>query len=87
MANRIPAVDLDWDPELLKAIGEEVDISDLFSDNEIENLFEKLEESYAGEEDTDDDDTESPAEFKEYDENIDIEHTCPKCGYAWSGGK
>ena len=85
-ANRIPAVDLDWDPEMLKAIGEEVDISDLFSDNEIENLFEKLEEGYAGEDEADDD-TKSPAEFKEYGEDIDIEHTCPKCGYAWSGGK
>jgi hypothetical protein len=27
-----------------------------------------------------------PDEFPEYDENIDTEHTCPKCGYAWSGG-
>ena len=45
-ANRIPAVDLDWDPEVLKAIGEEVDISDLFFDNEIEHLFEKLEKEY-----------------------------------------
>ena len=28
---------------------------------------------------------ESPDEFKEYDENIDTEHVCPKCGYRWSG--
>lgn len=31
--------------------------------------------------------SESPDDFKEYDEDIDIEHTCPKCGYKWSGGK
>lgn len=27
-----------------------------------------------------------PDEFKEVDENIETEHKCPKCGYAWSGG-
>lgn len=34
----------------------------------------------------DDDDT-PPDDFKEYDENIDTEHECPKCGYKWSSGK
>lgn len=28
---------------------------------------------------------ESPEDFPEVDENIDTEHECPKCGYAWSG--
>jgi ParB-like chromosome segregation protein Spo0J len=27
-----------------------------------------------------------PGEFPVVDENIDTEHKCPKCGYAWSGG-
>ena len=27
-----------------------------------------------------------PAEFPEVDENIEIEHQCPKCGYRFSGG-
>lgn len=26
-----------------------------------------------------------PAEFPSYDENIETEHRCPKCGYEWSG--
>lgn len=32
-------------------------------------------------------DNESPLidEFPEYDETIDTEHKCPKCGYEWSG--
>jgi site-specific DNA-methyltransferase (adenine-specific) len=30
---------------------------------------------------------ESLPEFPEVNENIDTEHTCPKCGYKWSGGK
>jgi hypothetical protein len=27
-----------------------------------------------------------PDDFKEYDEDIETEHVCPKCGYKWSGG-
>ncbi len=27
----------------------------------------------------------APDDFAEYDETIAIEHTCPKCGYKWSG--
>ena len=26
-----------------------------------------------------------PEDFKEYDENINTEYECPKCGYKWSG--
>lgn len=32
-------------------------------------------------------DGDPPEEFKSYDESIETEHTCPKCGYEWSGGK
>jgi ParB-like chromosome segregation protein Spo0J len=28
-----------------------------------------------------------PDAFDEVDENLPTEHTCPKCGYRWSGGK
>lgn len=28
---------------------------------------------------------EPPEEFPEFDESIDTEHRCPKCGYKWSG--
>lgn len=28
-----------------------------------------------------------PDSFPEVDENIKTEHQCPKCGYAWSGGR
>ena len=27
----------------------------------------------------------APESFPSYDENIPTEHTCPKCGYEWSG--
>lgn len=29
----------------------------------------------------------APDGFKEYGEDIPTEHTCPKCGYKWSGGE
>jgi ParB-like chromosome segregation protein Spo0J len=28
---------------------------------------------------------EPPDEFPEYDENVETQHECPKCGYRWSG--
>lgn len=28
---------------------------------------------------------EPPKEFPEYDETLETEHRCPKCGYEWSG--
>jgi hypothetical protein len=27
-----------------------------------------------------------PSEFPEFDESVDVQHICPKCGYAFSGG-
>jgi len=30
-------------------------------------------------------DTIAPEDFPEYDEDIETEHRCPKCGYEWSG--
>jgi ParB/Sulfiredoxin domain len=27
----------------------------------------------------------APGQFPEFDENVPVEHTCPKCGYQWSG--
>ena len=32
-----------------------------------------------------DHDAEPPDEFGAYDEDIETEHQCPKCGYVWSG--
>lgn len=30
---------------------------------------------------------EPPGEFPEKDESLETDHTCPKCGYQWSGGE
>jgi len=29
----------------------------------------------------------APSDFKEFDETIETDHECPKCGYKWSGSK
>lgn len=34
---------------------------------------------------TPNEDPEAPEDFDEYNEDIETEHTCPKCGYKWSG--
>ncbi len=28
---------------------------------------------------------EAPSEFNQFDENLPVQHKCPKCGYEWSG--
>lgn len=28
-----------------------------------------------------------PGDFPEYDENLPVQHVCPRCGYAFSGGE
>ena len=43
-ANRIAQVDLDWDPEVLAAVNQEIDIGDLFFENELEDIFKTIEE-------------------------------------------
>jgi hypothetical protein len=81
-ANRIAQVDLDWDPELLKAIGEEIDISDLFYDNEIEHLFELEEEEEEGEPKEEDIDA-----LAESLDNIGKVESRVKLGEIWQLGR
>jgi hypothetical protein len=71
--NRVAEVNLDWDAEILQALKEngEVDLRELgFSDAEIEKLIATLE---------------APEDFATHDENIPVQHVCPKCGHKWSG--
>lgn len=79
-ANRIAQLDLDFDMTMLAALAADQPevMAGLWSADEIEQLIKDVEHGIA--------DVEAPGEFKEYDEDIDIEHECPKCGYKWSGG-
>jgi hypothetical protein len=74
--NRL-AEDAGWDMDLLRMelgdlrdIGFDLDLTG-FDAMEVDKLF-------AG--------AKSPDGFDEYDENIETEHECPKCGFKWSGG-
>jgi hypothetical protein len=77
-----------FDPEMLK-----IDFE--FLQDEGFNLdltgFSELELSFLDEEEDnhspEPNNKQPPEDFQEYDENIETEHSCPKCGYQWSGGK
>lgn len=71
----------DWDTSLLTTeIGElALDGFDL----ELLGFAEEELERFASPAVTEDPDP--PEDFAEYDEDIETEHRCPKCGYEWSG--
>lgn len=76
----------EWDLPKLKDLLEELDTGELdieitgFDLDEIEKMMtafrveESEEETY---------NAESPDDFPSYDEDIETEHKCPKCGYEW----
>lgn len=76
--NKLSELGGGWDEEMLKVELEAVKESDLdhlltgFSDEDFSKLIFN-------------DTTEAPADFESYDESIETEHKCPKCGYRWSG--
>ena len=74
--NRASEVGLEWDVELLaQDVAADVDLSTLWTDDELEALLADVGEPAP------------PVEFPAVDETIETEHECPKCGYKWSGGQ
>ena len=72
-ANRIAELDLAWNPEQMALDLEAgLDLSGLWTDLE---LAQELESQYP----------DAPEDFPEYDDDIETEYKCPKCGYEWSG--
>lgn len=77
LANR-SATWADWDEELLAVELEDLQKLDFdlkltgFGEDEITKYLNGI-------------DTDAPDGFTSYDETIETEHTCPKCGYRWSG--
>jgi len=74
-ANRIASVDLDWDADILASIADEVDISDMFFDDELAALVDA--DQSEDEEDNVDD--------KELRLGIpkEINCVCPSCGHEF----
>ncbi len=69
--------------QLLTELKNEEDLyGTAFKDTDVDALLELLANEALGGGDGD-----APEDFDSYDENLETEHTCPKCGYSWSGGK
>ena len=78
-ANRIASVDLDWDAEVLASIAEEIDISDMFFDDELAALVER------DEEETPDFEPVGMDEQGRLDQtqSKEIDCKCPQCGHEF----
>ena len=73
--NRASETGLQWDADVVALdIAEGLDLGDWFQDFEIAEII------------GDSNAVQPPEEFTEYNEDIETEHCCPKCGYRWSGG-
>jgi len=78
-ANRIASVDLDWDADILAAIADEVDISDMFFDDELAAIV-----------DGDEEEIESAPYNPESSarevntEDFEFDCKCPKCGFEFT---
>lgn len=65
-----------WDSELLGL--ELAELRELGASVELTGFDAKsIEDLIAG--------PKAPGQFEDYDESIETEHTCPKCGFRWSG--
>lgn len=68
--NRVSEVDLEWDADVLKELGDDIDLSTMFADHELAELLGDI----------------SGVNFKEYDETAadDVEYCeCPNCGHKF----
>jgi ParB-like chromosome segregation protein Spo0J len=70
----------EWDDTLLAAALAQVNEDGLLGDvgfepGEMQDLIAALNKG----------DADGPGEFPAYDDSIAVEHTCPRCGYEWSG--
>ena len=63
----------DWDASMLHHLSMEHEIDPWFEPEDLTELMD------------DRTDAEAPEDFKDVDENLEIEHRCPSCGYEWSG--
>lgn len=67
-----------FDPAEIAALAEQgLDMSGMFNDWELQELLSKAGSEMIA--------AALPQEFKEFDEDIETEYCCPKCGYQWSG--
>ena len=69
--NRASEVGLEWDIDrLVSDLAIGVELDDWFLPDELDAIIGKIE---------------PPDDFNSYDEDIETQYCCPKCGYEWSG--
>lgn len=72
--NRSAETGIAWDHEQLAAdLAQGIDLSKLFFEDELNTLLSRHEP------------IQPPEDFKSFDETIETQYSCPKCGYKWSG--
>lgn len=82
--NRTSEVSLTWDSEVLAELAQEVDLSDYFNNNEIDDILNQMskeETEYQGSQIFGD----KPDDNKDIDEEElgKTKHTCPNCNFQW----
>lgn len=74
--NRSAETGIRWDIEQVQAhLNEGLDLAKLFNPEEMARLLEMNTASVL----------DAPEDFKTFDETIETQYCCPKCGYRWSG--
>jgi len=69
--NRVSEISLNWDASVIAADVEAgVDLSGMWTADELAQIVDM---------------SQPPEDFGSYDETIETEYCCPKCGYRWSG--
>lgn len=80
--NRTNEVSLTWDGDVLKQLQNEgVNLLNAFDPVELDGIIALTEANAAAAAEMKD----SPLEFPSFDEQINTDYKCPKCGYCWSG--
>lgn len=69
--NRVSEVSLAWEPEVLESYRlQGVPLDKAWTPVELDIVLNHVD---------------APEDFAEYDDSIETEYCCPKCGYQWSG--
>lgn len=73
----------EWDTDtlqtLINSLDPELNLTTGFDEGELDDMLAELERSNEVSE------KQVPEDFAEYNEDIDTQYCCPKCGYEWSG--
>lgn len=70
--NRVGELSLSFDLDVLTEQLSGLDMDAFWSEEELAHMLRK-------------EGKDAPEEFSGYDEDLETQHTCPKCGYEWSG--